>query len=372
MVNEREVPRASRLQTPADSESAEDSDYQSDQGTQVPKGFQSTERSDGTADGQLDRQEDSDPETYSSPPEHRNLSEEEDSNLLPSPPQSPIALPLPPTTHYSAGMSDSSITSALNKASDIKKLNGPEDWVEWNRHLKGHLGMVDLWEVLTGDQPEPAVIGTAEHIEWKRSQKKLASLLLLVTGPSALSLIELKIDETATEQYNYLKNTYNSITISTYSTLYRVITKCHISHHKGLKEYGEVVTNARNKLKELKQPLPELLVTSCFLDGLDSKYSLWKDMFLRGYAQDSKKTEGGEMVVPTIEEVLKELIDREGSTQLSKDNQAGARAFGAKEKKDKEPSKSRPQARGGKSSNSPRPPRNLKKASEETKKTNKE
>lgn len=50
-------------------------------------------------------------------------------------------------------MSESSITSALNKASDIKKLNGPDDWVVWNRSLRGHLGMVGLWKTLTSELP---------------------------------------------------------------------------------------------------------------------------------------------------------------------------------------------------------------------------
>lgn len=59
-------------------------------------------------------------------------------------------------------MSDTAVTSALDKASEIAKLNGPDDWIEWNRKLRGHLGMVDLWATLTGDAPEPAT-ETPEH-----------------------------------------------------------------------------------------------------------------------------------------------------------------------------------------------------------------
>lgn len=47
-------------------------------------------------------------------------------------------------------MWDSSVTYALQAVSEIKKLNGPEDWEKWNRKLKGH-GLVDLWEILTGE-----------------------------------------------------------------------------------------------------------------------------------------------------------------------------------------------------------------------------
>ncbi|MCJ1270664.1 hypothetical protein MMC22_010561 [Lobaria immixta] len=198
----------------------------------------------------------------------------------------------PPLPHYT--MSDSSITSALNKASEIKKLNGPDDWVEWNRKLRGHLGMVSLWKILTGETPAP-VTETAEHTVWQLNQDRLASLLLLVTGPSALSLVELNIDNTATEQYQVLKNAYNTTTITIYSTLYRQIFQCNIANHKSLKEYDE------------------LAVTCAFLNGLDASYQAWKDMFLGGYAKNPTTVQNGQevMVVPTLEEILKLLIDRE-------------------------------------------------------------
>ena len=147
--------------------------------------------------------------------------------------------------------------------------------------------------------------------------------------------------------------------------LYRKIFKCSLSNHKSLKEYGEEVTNARNKLKELGIPIPELGVTCAFLDGLDPSYQAWKDMFLGGYAQNPTTIENGKevMIVPTIEEILKLLIDRESSNLTSSSSkQAGSRAFNAKGRDNKEDKKesstsNRPPARGGKSSNSQRPQR---------------
>lgn len=246
-------------------------------------------------------------------------------------------------------MSDSSVTSILYMASVITKLNGPDDWLEWNRELRGHLGMVDLWATLIGEVPAPAK-ETTDYQIWQSHQRKLASLLLLITGPSALSLIELKSDDTATEQYCYLKSMYNTTTITTYSSLYRRINRCSISNHKTLKEYGEEVTKARNNLKELKRPVDELHVTCAFLDGLDSSYQAWKDMYLASYAKNLTGTaEGveGVMIVPTIEEVLKLLIDRESRTaSTSPSSQSSTRAFNAKGRN------SRPPARGEKSSNS--------------------
>lgn len=135
-------------------------------------------------------------------------------------------------------MSDSAVASALNKATEITKLNSPSDWVEWNRRLRGHLGMVGLWKTLTDETPAPAT-GTPEYIAWEGNQDKLASLLLLITGPSALSLVELNIDKTATEQYMILKEAYNTTTIVTLGILYRRIFQCSLSNHKSLREYGE-------------------------------------------------------------------------------------------------------------------------------------
>lgn len=116
-----------------------------------------------------------------------------------------------------------------------------------------------------------STVGSAKHITWQMNQNKLASLLL-VTGPSALSLFELNTEKTATERYIILENAFNMITVTTFSTLYRRISECRLSNRKFLKEYGEDIANARNKLKGLQQPLDELAVTCAFLSGLGKRY----------------------------------------------------------------------------------------------------
>lgn len=220
--------------------------------------------------------------------------------------------------------------------------------------------MVDLWATLTGDVLEPPK-ETPAHTLWQSFQRKLASLLLLISGPSALSLIELKSNESATVQYLFLKNTYNTTTITTFSTEYRRINRCNIANHKSLKKYGEKVTSARNKLKELKRPVDELHVTCAFLDGLDLSYQSWKDMFLGGYAKNPTNTvqRVATMLVPTIKKVLKLLIDCESSTS-SLSQKSATRAFGAKDQskeknKDSNTPKPRPQAQSRMSSSSQRP-----------------
>ena len=338
MVNEREPPRQSQasLMTPGES---------------------SVERDDERTET---FEEESQGEEYSSPRERNS-----DSDVAPLPsihlPPPPLPLTYPIMTEYVA---PHGVASSLSEASKIKKLNGPDDWVEWNRSLEGHLGMVDLWEILTGEAPAPAE-GTPEHNIWLKNQRKLRSLLLLICGPSALALMGTHTGKSATEQYNVLKDMYNITTISTFGTLYRQIFRCTLSDHKSLKKYGEEVTKAKNKLIELGIPLPELAVTCAFLDGLDGSYKNWKEQFLGRYAENPTKVEKGVkvIVVPTIEDVMSQSLDRESSSSAAS-KQATTRAFDAKkgdnknkESSSRDPSHSRPPARGGKSSSSQRPQR---------------
>ncbi|MCJ1427239.1 hypothetical protein MMC29_005142, partial [Sticta canariensis] len=147
-------------------------------------------------------------ETGSHPGEKYVLPAEQNPNseVLPSPPLHQT--PPPPTFTYpiiTEYVAASSIASSLSDASKIKKLNGPDDWVEWNRNLEEHLGMVDLWEILTGEVSASAE-GTPEHNIWLKYQRKLKSLLLFICGPSALALIGTHTGKLAIEQYNVLKN----------------------------------------------------------------------------------------------------------------------------------------------------------------------
>ncbi|MCJ1425489.1 hypothetical protein MMC29_003389, partial [Sticta canariensis] len=175
MVNERVPPRRSpRLLTPGDSNTEGDND----ENTEI---F----------------------ETGSHPGEEYVLPAEQNPNseVPPSPPLHQT--PPPPTFTYpimTKYVAASSMASSLSDASKIKKLNGPDYWVEWNRNLEGHLGMVDLWEILTGEVPAPTK-GTSEHNIWLKHQRKLNSLLL-ICGPSALALMGTHTGKLATEQYN--------------------------------------------------------------------------------------------------------------------------------------------------------------------------
>lgn len=137
------------------------------------------------------------------------------------------------------------------------------------------------------------------------NQERLNGVLLLVCGPSALSIIEKHLPR---KKYQLWKAEYDGQTLVTFSVLYRKISRCNISNRRSLKEYGEEVTKARNKLVELCEPLPGMFVSCAFLDRLDLSYSAWKDMYFPSYTK-TMKGKDGKMVQPIVEEILKLLID---------------------------------------------------------------
>ena len=185
--------------------------------------------------------------------------------------------------------------------------------------MNGTLAIANLWKVLTGDKASSSDADNETYAIWEDNQESLNGVLLLICGPSALSIIEKEKDASATQKYQLLKAEYDGQTLVTFSVLYRKILRCNISNHKSLKEYGEEVTKARNKLVELGEPLPEMFVSCAFLDGLDSSYNAWKDMFFSSYSE-AMKDKDGKMVQPTVEEILKLLIDQ----QTGQDNGAGS------------------------------------------------
>ena len=107
--------------------------------------------------------------------------------------QSVRFIPQPPkSTQRKIANTDkmSQVINALTQATQIKpQLNGPDDWVEWNRKLNSTLAIANLWKVLIRDKDPPANTDDS-YATWKDNQENLNSLLLLICGPSALSIIK--------------------------------------------------------------------------------------------------------------------------------------------------------------------------------------
>ncbi len=123
-----------------------------------------------------------------------------------------------------------------------------------------------------------------------------------------MSIIEKEKNTSATKNYQLLKAEYDGQTLVIFSGPYRKILRCNISDHKSLKEYTEEVTKVQNKIVELVELLAEMLVSYVFLDGLDSLYNAWKDMYFSSYSK-IRKDKNRKIVQPTVEETLKLLID---------------------------------------------------------------
>ncbi|MCJ1263342.1 hypothetical protein MMC22_003212 [Lobaria immixta] len=237
--------------------------------------------------------------------------------------------------------SDSSDTmsgssSTLTEAAHIKPLNGRDDWTEWDEKLQGQLGMIDLYVILTNASHEPnATTSPKEYNKWAEYQRRLKGLLLCITGLHPKSILMNNASLTAVAQYTLLKEEYNTQTITTFSQLFRRIHKCSLADHKSLKEYGDKFIQTRNKLQQLNQPLSPLQLVCAFLDGLDESYQSWKDQLFSQYISKptrqivNKDQTVSIMNIPDIEEIIKQLRDREDG--LSKFKQSGATwAFRAK------------------------------------------
>lgn len=208
------------------------------------------------------------------------------------------------------------------------QLNGPDYWMEWNRKLNGTLAIANLWKVLTGER-SPLAETYKSFAIWEDNQRSLNDVLLLSCGPSALSIIQEEKDASATKKYKLLKAEYEGQTLITFSTLHRKISRCKISNHKSLQEYGEEVKMARNKLVGPGEPLPEMFVSCSFLDGLDLSYNAWKDMYFLSYSKTIKDVDG-KMIQPTVKENFMLLINWEtGQISGAASSKSQPRAFKA-------------------------------------------
>ena len=76
------------------------------------------------------------------------------------------------------------------------------------------------------------------------------------------------------------------------------------------------MTKAWNKLVKLCEPLLEMLVFYAFTDKLDSLYNAWKDMYFSSYSK-TMKDKDGKMIQPTVEEIIKLLIDNKQAKTMA-------------------------------------------------------
>ncbi len=156
-----------------------------------------------------------------------------------------------------------------------------------------------------------------------------------------LSIIEMNSDKSVIELYNLLKAEYNTLILITFSILYRKIFRCSLVNHKSLREYFDDVVRARNTLRELDDLISEMIVISCFLDGLNSSYNDWKNVYMIINARfalvlitvKDKNDKISSFTDLTVEDVMRQLVDRESRLFNDinfKKNNTNARTFEVK------------------------------------------
>lgn len=98
------------------------------------------------------------------------------------------------------------VTNALTQAAQIKlQLNKPDDWVKWNWKLNGTLAIANLWKVLIGDKVPLVDIDDDSYVISEDNQESLNGVLLVICGPSALSVIEKKKTHLSQKSTSYWK-----------------------------------------------------------------------------------------------------------------------------------------------------------------------
>ena len=150
-----------------------------------------------------------------------------------------------------------SLSKVIGEISKIPPLQGQEDWPEWRRRLQGLLRVQGLWKVLTGeveskDGDDP-------------TQEQLASMLQLICAPSARAVINLYETQSATKQFQALKEQYGTANIVIYSTLMHTVFRSSFFDYGIIREYYEAVSEAKNRLANLGRPMDELAIVISFI-----------------------------------------------------------------------------------------------------------
>lgn len=113
-----------------------------------------------------------------------------------------------------------------------------------------------------------------------------------------------------------MKKEFDLHTVIKYSLFYCQIFKCNVTNHKILQEYGKLITKVKNKLEELKNPLPKLAIIYVFLNDLDISYQIWKNIYLWDYTKDSIDKDE-KIIIPIMKKIVKLLINKENEAKVS-------------------------------------------------------
>ena len=213
----------------------------------------------------------------------------------------------------------------LGESGRIPILSGTENWPAFENNLEGQLRIHGWWEILTGDDPKPQ----AEDFEkkdnyrkelrtWMTVQSKLTGILQLSIDTHIKQRLDQYRDEhrselgewTATDQYKVLKKLLGVQGFIARRPIAEVIIGANLSAYSSVKDYGNAILEANKRLTELGEPIPEWLVSNCFLKGLGRAYNNWVDVVLAEYSTNPVGADN-KMRYPKVQDMVASLLDRE-------------------------------------------------------------
>ena len=233
-------------------------------------------------------------------------------------------------------MADPEKMSSLLERGAVPVLTGPDNWDEWLRRLTIVMQINDYWGILSGTEKKPDEstykdLDTKEYRKelrrWTTAQSKLAGLLSLYLDAHMLKTLdrykgdkEIKdADWTATRQFEALKESVGAQGFIARGAIADIITEAKLNNYSSVKEYGDAIEDATLRLSKLGEPMPEWLISRCFLKGLPGSYQNWKDVTLAEFLK-SPTDDKGKMRFPKVADMITALRSRDQQKDDGKSN----------------------------------------------------
>ena len=103
-----------------------------------------------------------------------------------------------------------------------------------------------------------------------------------------------------------------------------VIAEASLKDYASIRDYGNAISEASRRLKDLGDPLPDWFIADRFLRGLGLAYSSWTAVLLSEYSARPTDADG-KTRYPTVKDMVASLLDWEISK--GKDKEGSHRAL---------------------------------------------
>ena len=186
-----------------------------------------------------------------------------------------------------------------------------KDWERWHRALKGIAKMENMYGLLNGRWTKPQEgeyqdIPAFEEAEdlYQAALNRLDGLISVSLGTGAAAHVAHA--EGPIEMIDKLQSVYREKSFTKREELTQVVFDSDESN-KPMLERVETIKKARNGLIEMGYPIPDWLISSCFLHSLPKRFETWIDM------QYNNRTKELDMDGEELEfdKIADELVEKE-------------------------------------------------------------